>query len=317
MAVVKISDILTPDVWNQYGAARTAALSAFWESGIVAGMDGITLPNGGGTINMPYFGDLTGDAENLSDSDALTPGNISAGKQVAVIIGRGRAWGANDLAAVFAGADPAAAILDRIAGYWARQMQTELIGLLGGVFAAASMSGLISDISAGASEAVRTFNAEMFIDACQLLGDAKSSVSAVAMHSATEAYLAKAQLIAYETTAGKSDRVPYYLGKRVIVDDGLPVSSGTYTSYIFGGGAIGYAEGVIGEQDLENDRDILAGENVFTMRRRFILHPRGVKWQGTPAGDFPSRAELATGTNWLRVFETKQIPVVQFKHKLA
>lgn len=317
MAVVKISDVLTPDVWNSYGAARTAELSAFWSAGIVAGMDGIALPNGGGTINMPYFGDLSGDAEVLSDADALTPGNITAGKQVAVVIGRGRAWGANDLAAVFAGADPAAAILDRVAAYWSRQMQTELISVLGGVFSAASMSGLVADVSAGASEAVRAFNASTFIDAVQKLGDAKAQVSAIAMHSATEAYLAKQQMIEYETTAGKSDRVSYYLGKRVIVDDGLPVSSGTYTSYIFGSGAVGYAEGMIGEGDIENDRDILAGENVFTMRRRFILHPRGIKWQGTPAGDFPTRTELSTGTNWLRVFDVKQIPIVQFKHKLA
>jgi hypothetical protein len=317
MAVVKISDILTPDVWNAYGAQRTAELSAFWSSGIVASMDGITLPNGGGTINIPHFGDLTGDAEVLSDSAALTPGNITAAKQVAAIIGRGRAWGANDLATVFAGADPAAAILDRVAEYWSRQMQAELIQILSGVFAAASMSGLISDISAGASETVRAFNASTFIDATQVLGDAKSNVSAVAMHSATEAYLAKQQLIVYETTAGKSDRISYYLGKRIIVDDGLPVAAGTYTSYIFGAGAVGYAEGVVGASDIENDRDILAGENVFTMRRRFILHPRGIKWQGTPAGDFPTRTELATGTNWVRVFDAKQIPIVQFKHKLA
>lgn len=317
MAVVKISDILTPDVWNAYGAQRTAELSAFWASGIVAPMDGITLPNGGGTINIPHFGDLTGDAEVLSDSAALTPGNITAAKQVAAIIGRGRAWGANDLATVFAGADPAAAILDRVAEYWSRQMQAELIQILSGVFSAASMSGLISDISAGASETVRAFNASTFIDATQLLGDAKSNVSAVAMHSATEAYLAKQQLIVYETTAGKSDRISYYLGKRIIVDDGLPVAAGTYTSYIFGAGAVGYAEGVVGDKDIENDRDILAGENVFTMRRRFILHPRGIKWQGTPAGDFPTRTELSTGTNWLRVFDVKQIPIVQFKHKLA
>lgn len=317
MAVVNISDILTPQVWNQYGSSLSTEQSVFWQSGIVSSMEGVALPNGGGSINIPYFGDLTGDAEVLSDSDALTPGNITAAKQVAVIIGRGRAWGTNDLAAVFAGADPAAAILSRVAAYWTRQMQSELLNVLSGVFAAASMSGLVSDISVGASEELRCFNANTFIDATQKLGDAKSSVSAIAMHSATEAYLAKAQMIEYETTALKSDRMPYYMGKRVVIDDGLPVSAGTYTSYIFGTGAVGYAEAVIGKNDMETDRDILAGEDVFTMRRRFILHPRGLRWQGTPAGDFPTKAELATGTNWVRAFDVKQIPIVQFKHKLA
>ena len=137
------------------------------------------------------------------------------------------------------------------------------------------------------------------------------------MHSATETYLAKQNLIVYEKPSEGSDRVAYYMGKRVIVDDGLPVSTGTYTSYIFGAGVVGYAEATVGDADLETDRDILAGEDVMAMRRRFILHPVGCKWKGSAAGAFPTRAELATGTNWERVFDVKAIPMIAFKHKLA
>jgi hypothetical protein len=317
MSATRIADILKPQIWNAYGIQRTAELSALFQSGIVAAVAGITLPKGGGTINLPFFNDLTGDAENLSDSSPLTVGNIGTAQDIAAVIGRGRAFGVNDLAGVFSGADPAAAIMDLLAGYWARQLQAELIKVLTGAFAAASMSGNVSDISGGASEAVRAINQNTFIDATQLLGDAKDSVTAIAMHSAVEAYLAKQQMIVYETTADKGERIATYLGKRVIVDDGMPVSSGTYTSYIFGPGAIGFAEDTIGEEDLETDRDILAGDTVMTMRRRFLLHPRGIKWTGTPAGAFPSRTELATGTNWTRVYENKQIRIVQFKHKIA
>lgn len=316
MAVTKITDVLTPEVWNQYGASLTATKSAFWQSGIVAGVPGISLPNGGATVNLPYFGDLSGDLEVLSDAASLTPAAITAGKQVAVVLGRGRAWGANDLAGVFAGADPAMAILDRIAAYWAREMQKELLATLKGAFAAASMSGNVSDISGGSGSAA-VFSASTFLDAVYKLGDAADQVTAVAMHSAVMAKLAKDGLIATIRDADGQVMYDTYMGKRVIIDDGLPVATGTYTSYIFGTGAVGFAEGAIGASDLESDRDILAGEDVFTMRRRFILHPKGVKWQGTPAGDYPTRAELETGTNWLRVFENKQIPVVQFKAKLA
>ncbi|MFU8789279.1 MAG: major capsid protein [Methylobacter sp.] len=312
-----IANILTPEVWNQYGVHKTAELSALFQSGIVSSVSGLSLPNGGSTINMPFFNDLTGDAQVLSDTAPLETKNMGTGKDVAVVIGRGDAWSVNDLAGVFAGADPAKAIMDLLAAYWARQMQKELLNTLAGAFAAASMSGNVADVSAGASEALRAFNANTFIDALQLLGDAKDAVSAVVMHSATEAYLAKQQLIAYETSADKSVRVPVYMGKRVIVDDNMPVDTGTYTSYIFGAGAIGFVEGTIGASDLETDRDILAGDTVFAMRRRFILHPRGIKWKGTPAGDYPNRAELATGTNWERVYQNKQIRVVQFKHKIA
>jgi hypothetical protein len=312
-----IANVLTPDVWNDYGVQRTAELSELFTSGIVAPLPGISLPSGGATINLPFWNDLTGDAQVLSDSTALETKNISAAKDVAVVIGRGDAWSVNDLAGVFAGSDPAMAIMDLIASYWARQMQKELINTLTGAFGAASMAGNVHNISAEIAAADNSFNQDTFIDATQLLGDAKGNVSAIAMHSATEAYLAKQQMIVYETTADKSERIPRYMGKRVIVDDGLPVSTGTYTTYIFGQGAVGFAEGIIGPSDLETDRDILAGDTVMAMRRRFILHPRGVKWQGTPAGDFPTRAELATGTNWLRVYENKQVRMVQFVHKLA
>ncbi len=316
MAATKISDILTPDVWNQYGNQLTTEKSAFWQAGVVASVPGIDLPRGGATINLPYFGDLSGDLQTLDDNSSLTVNKISAGKQVAVLVARGQAWGVNDLAPLLAGADPAAAILNRVAAYWAREYQKELLSTLGGVFSAASMSGNVHDISALTGGA-QIFSAPTFIDACYKLGDSADQVTAVAMHSAVMAKLAKDQLIAYVQPAGQSTSVPTYLGKRVIVDDSLPVSTGTYTSYIFAPATVGYAEGVVGNGATENDRDILAGEDVITMRRRWVMHVNGTRWQGTPAGDFPTRAELAVGTNWLRVFDNKNIGVVQFKAKLA
>ncbi len=317
MAKTTIANLLKPENWEAYQVNPTAVKTALWASGIVAALADITLPSGGGTVNLPFFDDLTGDEENLNGTDALTVGNITAAKDVAAVIGRGRAFAVNDLAKALSGADPLRAIMELLDSYQMRQSQKELINLLNGVFAAASMSGNLSDISAGASEAARAINQNTFLDACQLLGDAKDGVSAVAMHSATETYLAKQQMIVYETTADKSQRIGRYQDKLVIVDDGLPVDTGTYTSYIFGPSAIGFKQDTIGEDDIETDRDILAGDTVATYRRRFILHPRGIKWKGTPAGDFPSRTELATGTNWERVYENKQIRIVQFKHKIA
>jgi len=284
----KISDIITPDAWAEYGVQRTRELSALWQSGIVAPIAGLQLPNGGGTLNLPHFADLTGDAEVLSDSNPLTAGKITAGAQVAVVLGRGKAWGVNDLAGVMAGADPAKAIMDLLAGYWARQDQRELIATLSGVFAATSMAGNLHDVS-GATGAAAVFTGETFLDATQKLGDAKDSLTAIAMHSAVENKLAKDGLIVYVVDALSQARVPYYMGKRVIVDDGLPAAAGVYTSFLFGPGAVGYAAAPIGPQDLETDRDILAGDTVLAMRRREIIHVAGSKWVGTAAG-----ARLAT-----------------------
>ena len=103
--------------------------------------------------------------------------------------------------------------------------------------------------------------------------------------------------------------------KRVIIDDGCPVSTDTYTTYLFGAGAIGLGNGET-SVPTETDRDSLAGDDILINRKHYILHPRGVKWIGTPAGSSPTNAELAAGTNWERVYENKAIRIVKFVHKL-
>jgi hypothetical protein len=107
------------------------------------------------------------------------------------------------------------------------------------------------------------------------------------------------------------------MGKRVTIDDGLPIVSTTnYTTYLFGAGAIGYGEGAP-PVPTETDRDSLAGEDYLITRKHFLLHPRGVKWnEASVAGDSPTNAELATAANWTRVYENKNIRIVKFLHKL-
>ncbi|MCI0744181.1 MAG: hypothetical protein L0Y58_02145, partial [Verrucomicrobia subdivision 3 bacterium] len=46
----------------------------------------------------------------------------------------------------------------------------------------------------------------------------------------------------------------------------------------------------------ETDRHALASDSYLVNRKRFILHPRGVRWIGAPAGASPTNAELATAT---------------------
>lgn len=320
MASTVIANLLKPEVWNQYGVQRITATNAFWRAGVITNMPGIALPNGGGTINLPFFQGFSGRSEALREGTPLAVNNVTAGKQVAPVIARGKAWGSNDLAGVFATGnekDPLGAIINFTADFWANDRQKELLDILTGVFASAGMAANKHDIS-GLSGGNERINGTTMIDAAQKLGDAKGKLRAVAMHSATEAALAKVNQIVYIMESANSDRVPTYHGRTVIVDDDLPVDTvnGIYTTYFFGPGAVGYAEGIIGNGPMEQDRDILVAEDVITMRTRFLMHPGGLRWQGTPAGDFPTAAELATGTNWTRVFDPKNIPIVQFKHKL-
>lgn len=315
----KIADVIVPEVFNPYVINRTMELSALFQSGIVennAEFDRLASA-AARTVHMPFWNDLTGDDEVLSDSAALTPTKITAGQDEAVILRRGKAWGANDLAAALAGDDPMRAIGDLVASYWARMMQKALISILNGVFSSASMAGNVHDISTqtGGAEVI---NASNFVDAVQKLGDAKSQLTGVVMHSAVEAALAKQDLIQYERPSAGSPEVPFYMGKRVIVDDSCPVNAGVYTTYIFGPGAIALGNGnPVGFVATETDRDSLAGEDYLINRKTYILHPRGVAFTSSSvAGSSPTNTELANGANWNRVYENKQIRIVQFRHKI-
>jgi hypothetical protein len=58
------------------------------------------------------------------------------------------------------------------------------------------------------------------------------------------------------------------------------------------------------------DRDTLAGDDILVHRRHFIMHPRGVRFTGSPVGVSPSTAELQLGANWAKVWEDKNIRIV-------
>lgn len=316
MAVTKIQNVIVPDVFNPYVVEKTAELSALFQSGIIrpdAALD--TLARTGGTLlQMPFWTDLTGADEVLSDAAALTPQNIAASKDIARLHARGKAWGVNDLAKALSGDDPMAQIGNLVAEYWARRFQALLISTLTGAFASSSMSGNVHDISAvtGAD----AFTGSTFIDAAHKLGDAESKLTAVMVHSLVFATMRKQNLIEFIPNSEGVYNIPTYLGKRVIVDDSMPVDTGVYTTYLFGEGAIGYGEGEA-PVPTETDRDSLAGEEYLINRRHFIMHPRGVKWnEAAVAGEFPTNAECATAANWTRVYENKNIRIVKFVHKI-
>ena len=312
MPKTRIADVIVPEVFNPYVVQQTAELSALYQSGIVATSDELNslAASGGRLINMPFWNDLDGDDEVLSDIAALDVERITTGQDIAALLMRGKAWSVNDLAKALSGDDPMATVGQLVAGYWARRMQATLLATLTGVFAAPSMAANVHDTDVRIS-------ADNAILAIQCLGDAKSKLTGFMMHSAVEADLARQDLIDFVKDSSVSAEVPTYLGKRVIVDDGCPVANGVYTTYIFGQGAIGYGEGGA-PVPTETTRDALSGDDILVNRRHFLLHPRGVRWtDAAVAGSSPTNAELANPANWLRVYEPKNVRIVKYTHRIA
>lgn len=324
MPITRLQDIIQPEVFTPYVIQRTMELSALYQSGIIANDSELNaLASGPNTlVNMPYFVDLTGESEIMTDDGYITPKNIGTNKDVARKLARTAGWGANGLSALLSGADPMDAIASRVADWWTRDMQRVTLSTLAGVFASPLMQDKIYDISGGVDDAA-LWSAGAFVDANQLMGDAKDLITAVVMHSAVEAFLAKQQLIQYETTAEKGMRVPYYMGKRVIVDDAMPFDTRdkVCTVYLFGQGALALGNGShprIIETEVDRDKSSSSGEDYLYNRKIFILHPRGIKWKDAAVADeFPTNAELATAVNWERVYEAKAIRMVAFRARIA
>ncbi len=295
MAKTMLADIIVPEVFEQYAIERTAQLSAFVQSGIVEQSPEFdALATGGGlTVEMPFWKDLTADRQILSDSASLAINKITSDKDIARIQNDAQTWGVNHLAKVTSGDDPMGRIVDLVAGYWARVDQGMVIACLKGIFSSVTMAGnklaIASESIAGQSASTR-LNGATFVDATVKLGDRGDRLTAVAMHSATEAALRKQDLIDFIADSEGKAQIKTFQGRRVIVDDTLPVRAGTtdglvYTTYLFGPGAFAKGaaslgseplQGGFGTEGVEWTREALASDTLFINRRRYILHPRGV-----------------------------------------
>jgi len=329
MAAIRLSDIQINNAFLQYVIAKTATLSALMKSGIV-GVDAAVAAAvksagfGGKMVNLPFWNDIAGDDEVLSDdpSAPLTAGGINSGQDVAVILRRGRLFSSSDLNAEIAGNDPMMVLGDLIAEYWARRKQAAVFATLQGIFAsnAANNDGdLILDIS-GETGDDAILGKDTLLYAAQLLGDAKGALTAVAMHSQAETLLntlgGTGSLYKPAETAAQ---LPSYNGRPIVVDDSCGYDPATQkaTIYLFGQGAVAVNDAPV-KTPFEMQRKIETSSDQMATRAGFIAHVRGFKFLNvgvtTPT---PTNVNLASANNWERVYEKKQVRVVKLVAKLG
>lgn len=321
MPITRLQDVIQPEIFTEYTLQETMQKSELIQSGIIANDAQFDALAGGANtlVNMPFWNDLENiESQVMEDEGDMDVSKITSNQDLARKQARTQAWGANGLSALLSGDDPMGAIASRVAAYWARDMQANLLATLDGVFKASNMSSKVHDVtSLDGSDGI--ISARTFLDATQLMGDAKNLLTGVMMHSAVENELVKQDLIEYVPQSEQGRPIPYFLGKRVIVDDSMPFNTGTGESevYIFGQGAIALGNGSHGSiipTEVDRNKRSYSGEEVLINRRIFILHPRGVAWQeGGVDSTFPTNAELSVGERWNRVYEPKAIRIVKFK----
>ena len=334
--VTKIADVVVPEVFSPYVQQLTEEKSRLVQSGVVvrdAAMDE-DLAGGGLTFNTPSFRDLENDDDNVSTDDETsdsTPNKIGTAQEISVRLSRNQSWSSMDLTSALAGTDPMERIASRVAMYWVRRLQVIYLSTLVGVFAdndAAPTGGdqhveddMTVDVSAGAFvEGVTNFTAESFIDAAVTMGDSQDLLTAIMVHSIVKARMEKNNLIDFIPDARGEVDIPFFLGREVIVDDGMPnPSTGVFHSYIMGAGHMRWGRGdpkVPTEIDRKPAAGDGGGQDILHNRIEWAMHPAGHQYKGTAPSGGPSNAtsvnNLGHLDSWSRVFpERKQIKIAR------
>lgn len=345
--ITQISDLVVPSIFTPYVQQITEEKSRLIQSGAIIRDPAIDqlLAGGGLTFHVPSFKDLDSDSERVStDSVPIEytggtadpdPKKIGTADEVAVRMNRNQSWSTADLASVLAGADPADAIANRVGYYWARRQQAAFVAAMQGLFADndAAPSGtehtqydLTNDIS-GASfiDGVTNFSAEAFLDAALTMGDSQDGLTMVMVHSVVYNRMQKNNLIDFIPDSTGRIQIPTFLGREVIIDDGVPRSGNVYETWMFGPGAIRLG---VGTPKVPTEVHRLPGagngggaETLYN-RVEWCIHPVGHKYAGTAANGGPSNAStsnnLANAGSWQRVYsERKQIKIARLKTREA
>ena len=330
---VTIADVVVPAIFNPYVQQLTQEKTAIIRSGAVS-IDGLLTSNlsGEGSIfNVRSFKDLQNDAENVSSDVAATlstPNKIQSATEIQVRLSRNNSWASMDLVTDLITKDPMQAIASRVSDYWVRRLQLAFVSVTKGVFASNDLAPVGSsthiqgdmtfDASGSAFVAgVTNFTAESFVDATTTMGDSLNSLTMIMVHSIVYGRMIKNNLIDFIPDSTGSTSIPTFMGRTVIVDDGMPFSGGVFESWLFGTEAfkMGMAQPKV---PTEVYRLPAAGngagmETLFN-RVEWAIHPSGYQYVPAYTTGGPTNATLALAATWARVFpERKQISIARLK----
>lgn len=333
-------DLITKVNFANYVREQLYGACSFVQSGIIARNSALDMSSGGTRITVPFVKPFLAKEEiiqsNTQWGDAgagyLSIQKINADTQVAAVMHRGWAFGADDLSAMSSGIDPMSAIASYLADNAVRHRHATLSSMLTGVLAAltAATTTHTTDVTrtgAGTSSEANFLSASNVIRAAGVLGENQRNLTTIAMHTNVYNYLKTIGMLTFSTsslsTGGNiawggggvgisSTEVAQFAGYRVVVDDLLAptvdaVNGDKYPVYLFGPGAV--QMGVQQDFRIEYDRQILSKQDVASVDYHELLHIDGVSYAS--ATDNPDNTLLATAGTWSVKYDHRFIPIVE------
>ncbi len=330
MANVMLSDVIIPDVYLSYGADDNPEKSEYAKAGVAVRTPRIQeAANADGLIaHMPFWLDLDPTVEPNYDTDNVNdvavPNKIGSGDIMTRKAFMNQGYSAADLVNEIIGSNPMQRIRARFGAYWLRQFNRRLLAISSGILAdnianhGADMVNNVAIADGVHATSANVFNRGVFTTAAFTMGDRFEDMTAMIVHSIIYKRMIDNDDIAFIQPSQGEMAVPTFLGRRVIVDDSMPVVAGgvsgyIYTSILFGRGVIGYAEGmpkVPVEIYRRPDQANGGGMETLWERKQWLIHPLGYKWnEASLSGQSPTFADLRNPVNWTRQIERKNIPI--------
>ena len=269
---------------------------------------------------LPIFGRIGGDALNYDGQTDITATGMETFQQSIVAYGRAKAWMEQDFSFdITAGVDFMSDVAKQVAGSWDDKDTGTVMAVINGIF---SMTGTENekfvtnhtfDISAEVDNKIDATTLNSAIQKAS--GDKRSKFSMVFMHSAVATNLENMNLLEYLKYTDKNGveralPLATWNGRTVIIDDGMPYNAenDTYTTYVFGEGALLYANlGAKVPYEMSRDPKTNGGQDTLYTRRRLCFAPYGISYTKANQKTLsPTDAELADGKNWTLVHNGKE-----------
>ena len=333
MATVKINDVFVRELWTSEFIENNEEILNIVNSGLFRGdariADKVASGDVGQIIEVPYIKENAYEEPSIMDDsdDEIVAGKISKDRYFAMIGFYAQAWAEKDIVTQLgSGTDPLAALQSLVGRYWATDLQKRAFSIMSGIAAdniANNSSDLVLTIGTdetGDASASEIFNAGAAIDVTGIAGDNLDNFDFVIMHSKVYNDVLKANLIeTIQPSKGKPVRL--YQGKRVIVNNTVPVTQGTnrkiYTTIFAKNGSLVYENkalvGSMPAAELDRNKKIGngAGETSLIVRRGTLIHPNGWTIKSDQiSGQSPTLAEFQAAGTWTRKINAERSNMV-------
>ena len=267
---------------------------------------------------IPYFGRISGaTSQNNDGATDIQSTNTTTYEQGFVVASRMDAWTERSFSKnITAGVDFMDNVAAQIADYKMEVKQAMLLAILKGVFAMDTVAGTVAANAAKDFIDNHVFDITEVEDGCvgastlnsamqKACGDNKATFKLAIMHSVVATNLENMKLLKYLTYTD-ADGITRDLalgswnGRLVLIDDGMPVEDGNYTTYVLGEGAVVLDD--IGDAvpyEMSRDPKTNGGQDTLYVRDRYICGVDGISFEKPSSiTASASNADLANGANW-------------------